>query len=64
MTTAKVNVMNWKNEALSIIHDIPRKRILPKKPKERKKTIRIYLTAIIIFIAMSWLITFINYLRG
>ena len=41
-----------------------RKRILPKKPKERKKTIRIYLTAIIIFIAMSWLITFINYLRG
>lgn len=51
--------MNWKNEVLSIIHDIPRKRILPKKPKERKKTIRIYLTAIIIFIAMSWLITFI-----
>ena len=43
--------MNWKNEVLGIIHDVPRKRILPKEPKERRKTIRIYLAVMIAFIA-------------
>ena len=56
--------MNWKNEILGIIHDIPRKRMLPKEPKERRKSIRIYLAVMIAFIAMSWLITFIGHLLG
>ena len=56
--------MNWKNEVLGIIHDIPRKRILPKEAKERRKTIRIHLAVIIAFIAMSWLITFIGHSLG
>ena len=56
--------MNWKNEVLGIIHDVPRKRILPKEPKERRTTIRIYLAVMIAFIALSWLITFIGHLLG